>query len=52
VANRTPEEAIIEQRWWTLDELQRSTALVFPEGFAKLVGPVMQGRLPAHPLAI
>jgi 8-oxo-dGTP pyrophosphatase MutT (NUDIX family) len=52
VANRTPDEAILEQRWWTLDELQRSTALFFPEGFTKLVGPAMAGRPPAHPLEI
>jgi 8-oxo-dGTP pyrophosphatase MutT (NUDIX family) len=52
VANRTPDEPIVEQRWWTLDELRRSTALFFPERFAELVGPVVGARLPATPLAI
>ncbi len=52
MASDDVDEAIVEQRWWTLAELQHSTALVFPPGFARLVGPVMQGRVPAEPPAI
>jgi 8-oxo-dGTP pyrophosphatase MutT (NUDIX family) len=52
VANQTPDEAIVKARWWTLDELRRSDELVFPEGFADLVAPVMLGAIPKTPLEI
>jgi ADP-ribose pyrophosphatase YjhB (NUDIX family) len=52
VANQTPDEAIVEARWWTLDELRRSDALFFPDGFVDLVAPVMLGVIPKTPLEI
>ena len=51
VSNRSP-EAIVEHRWWTLPELQRSSAWFFPIGFAKLVAPVIEGQIPLAPLRI
>ena len=52
VANQTPDEAIVEGRWWALDELRRSDELFFPDGFVDLVAPVMLGVIPKTPLEI
>jgi len=51
VVNRSP-EAIVEHRWWALPELQRASDQFFPEGFVRLVAPVIEGQLPATSLRI
>jgi 8-oxo-dGTP pyrophosphatase MutT (NUDIX family) len=49
--NRTSEK-IEEIRWWTLDELQSSTATFLPEGFVELVAAIMVGDVPSTPINI
>lgn len=39
-------------RWWSLDELRATTEVVFPEGVACLVEPVLAGDVPDAPLWI
>jgi len=48
VFNRSP-ESIVEHRWWRLCELQGSSDRFFPEGFVKLVEPILQGQVPRAP---
>jgi len=51
VTHQSP-EAIREHRWWSLAELQLASATFFPEGFVKLVTPIINGQLPSAPLRI
>jgi 8-oxo-dGTP pyrophosphatase MutT (NUDIX family) len=51
VSNQSP-EAIREHRWWSLAELLRASDAFFPEGFVKLVTPIIEGQLPSAPLRI
>lgn len=51
VRNRTP-EAILELRWWSLEDLQASTEQFFPNGFAELVPPIIEGKVPSAPIGI
>jgi len=51
VENRSS-EAIIELRWWSLEELLGTRAVIFPQGFARLVQPLLGGDLPDEPLTI
>ena len=51
VSNRSP-EAIVEHRWWSLPELQLASDKFFPEGFVRLVAPIISGQLPSTPLRI
>ena len=38
-----------DRRWWSLDDLRRADEVIFPEGFAELVAPILAGVLPAEP---
>ena len=51
VSNRSP-ETIVEHRWWSLPELQFASVKFFPEGFVRLVAPIIYGQLPSMPLQI
>lgn len=47
------EHALIDElRWWTLAELQRSEATIYPIGLAELLIDVLAGRTSAEPLVI
>lgn len=39
-------------RWWTLEELQLTDEMVYPEGLAELLPDVIAGRYAAEPLVI
>jgi 8-oxo-dGTP pyrophosphatase MutT (NUDIX family) len=41
-----------EVRWWTLEELQLTDDVVYPEGLAELLPDVLAGRYAAEPLVI
>ena len=41
-----------EHRWWTLDELERSTELFLPARLPHLLWPLLQGHIPFSPLQI
>lgn len=45
-------EDISSYRWWPLDELQATTDVVFPNGLAGLLIPIIGGTLPDEPLTI
>ena len=47
------EAGIVRQyRWWTPDELQATTERFSPVDLARLLTPLLDGHLPAEPLAI
>lgn len=47
------EHDLIEDiRWWTLEELTDTSEPVFPPGLARLLPPLLDGRLPAEPMSI
>lgn len=50
--NSTPDEVIADMQWWSLDSLRESDAVFFPETFAELVEPLLDGVLPPEPLEI
>jgi 8-oxo-dGTP pyrophosphatase MutT (NUDIX family) len=54
VGGWTPEEqqAGIEWRWWTRDELLTTTDTLVPRHLGELVQPLIAGELPASPLVI
>jgi 8-oxo-dGTP pyrophosphatase MutT (NUDIX family) len=39
-------------RWWPLDELGATDDVVFPEGLARLLGPILAGEIPGQPIDI
>jgi 8-oxo-dGTP pyrophosphatase MutT (NUDIX family) len=39
-------------RWWTLEELQLTADVIYPEGLAELLPDVLAGRYAAEPLVI
>ncbi len=41
-----------EHRWWSLEELRTTDETVFPEGFADLLEPILEGRIAPRPLRI
>jgi 8-oxo-dGTP diphosphatase len=41
-----------EYRWWTPDELQTSTERFSPVRLQQLLAPLLEGHLPAEPIAI
>jgi 8-oxo-dGTP diphosphatase len=45
-------ELVDELRWWTLQELRRTEATVYPERLALLLPDVLAGRFAAEPLVI
>ena len=51
VRNRTP-EAILELRWWSLEDLQRSTEQFFPDGLVELLPPIIEVNIPSDPVSI
>jgi 8-oxo-dGTP pyrophosphatase MutT (NUDIX family) len=51
VSNRSP-EPIVEHHWWSLPELQLASVKFFPEGFVRLVTPIIKGQFPSAPLRI
>jgi 8-oxo-dGTP pyrophosphatase MutT (NUDIX family) len=50
--NRTTDEAIQQQRWWSLADIRESDDLFLPSGFPALVEPVLDMRLPESPIRI
>jgi hypothetical protein len=50
--NRTVNEPIQRQRWWSLADLCQSDETFFPFGFAGLVEPILANRLPEAPILI
>lgn len=49
--NRT-DEPILAMRWWSCDEIGRSSETFFPQGLAGLLPDAIAGRCPATPIAI
>jgi hypothetical protein len=45
-------EGIEAVRWWTLAELRVSTEIFFPDGFAGLVEPIINGMVPSAPVIV
>jgi 8-oxo-dGTP pyrophosphatase MutT (NUDIX family) len=45
-------QLVDELRWWTLEELSRTDAKIYPEGLAELLVDVLAGRFAAEPLVI
>jgi 8-oxo-dGTP diphosphatase len=45
-------ELIDDIRWWTQAELAATAERVFPPGLARLLPPLLAGRLPAEPIEI
>lgn len=41
-----------ELRWWTVGEIARSEAMIYPIGLAELLADVLAGRIAAEPLLI
>jgi 8-oxo-dGTP pyrophosphatase MutT (NUDIX family) len=39
-------------RWWSLDEMRSTSDVLFPDGIADLVRPVLSGQLPGEPIRI
>jgi hypothetical protein len=39
---------IIETRWWTIEELRRTTETIYPVGIADLLDPLLSGNYPAE----
>lgn len=39
-------------RWWSLDDLRATPDIVFPEGLAGLLAPILAGDIPAEPIDI
>src|SRR4051794_12224937 len=44
--------AIVGHHWWSLDELQRTDAVVFPRGFAPLLADLLAGHFPETPVEL
>lgn len=49
--NRT-DEPILDARWWSQEDIERSDETFFPRGLARLLPDVMNDRLPLKPIAI
>jgi 8-oxo-dGTP pyrophosphatase MutT (NUDIX family) len=45
-------EVIVGPRWWSLDERQRTAALVFPRAFAPLLARLLATGVPETPVAL
>ncbi|MND03063.1 hypothetical protein D3C83_227000 [compost metagenome] len=45
-------EVLTAHRWWSLDELRRTTEVVAPRCLPDVLPPVIVGPHPAEPLAI
>ena len=41
-----------DHRWWSADQLRTASEVIFPEGIAGLIGPILQGAFPSEPLRI
>ena len=41
---------ILEARWWSLSEIERSSAAFRPRGLAELLPPIIRGDYPSEPL--
>jgi ADP-ribose pyrophosphatase YjhB (NUDIX family) len=39
-----------DHRWWTVEDIERSTERFSPERIAELLQPILQGELPAAPV--
>ena len=49
----THEHALTDElRWWTVDEIARSEAVIYPIGLAALLADVLAGRIAPEPLVI
>ena len=50
--NSTEDEEIADIQWWSLPALRASDAVFFPDSFAELIEPLLDGLLPPQPLEI
>ena len=41
-----------DHRWWSLDDLRQADEVIFPEGIAELIAPILAGALPAAPVRL
>lgn len=48
----TEHNLTLELRWWSLEDLQRSTETIYPEDLALHLEPVLRGVMPATPIDI
>lgn len=44
--------ALVEYRWWTLEEIQASKDIFVPRGLPNLLSPILTGELPARPVEV
>jgi 8-oxo-dGTP diphosphatase len=51
VSNQSPED-IVEVRWWSVDEMEKSSAVFFPEGLKDLIKPIIEVKIPSNPVNI
>lgn len=49
--NRTSED-IVASRWWSVDEMLKSSDDFLPPGFTTLVQPIISGELPDSPIRV
>ena len=45
-------EQIVGHRWWSLDELLRTDAVVFPRALAPLLARLLAGQFPETPVEL
>jgi ADP-ribose pyrophosphatase YjhB (NUDIX family) len=45
-------EVVKGHRWWTLDEIARSTELFAPRALVELLRPLLRGESPAEPIEV
>lgn len=45
-------EVYAEHGWWSLADLQATNEVVYPEGLAALLAPIMAGDIPTAPLSL
>ena len=48
----TEDNPVLDVRWWPLGDLEATTEVIEPRGFADLVGRVVRGDVPAMPVLL
>lgn len=46
------QQVVTAQRWWTLNELQRTDEVLAPRKLAELIAPIVAGSYPTEPLVL
>lgn len=49
---REEKQGYLGHHWWSLDELRKTTELIFPKKLAEHLEPILQGKIPQTPLSI